>query len=1046
MSGYRKSSGGSKVFWVIFIVAVAILGVVAWFTYEGVRDDSMPKVTQSEQIAKTDPKLTVTQREQITKTDSAPNFTSEISTSKNQPLKKPVSIVGISSQSSKSDQSVPVSVPSSSVDKPRGMQTVKNDELNVAVAFESNDDINKTTIIKALPMAKQMVGDKGLIGQFVDVKTTSTFNTAQITFKYDADNLKTTKESDLRIFWYNPENRSLEPVENQSVDVTNKTVTSTVKHFSIYLLADLNSWAQTWKDSLVKTIPKSKDGIVSRKPLDIVYVIDSTGSMGPGSGDDYNSDLNNDRIKQTQALVKLMTKDDRAAVVDFDSRALLLQGLIDNKDALIEAANKINSDGSTNISCGIEMALNELEKNGRADADNVIVFLTDGKDNEGGKNKIPADIDKAKSLGIKIYTVALGMNADRPLLKTIADSTGGDWYYADYANQLQKKFLQIGGKINLVTDVDTDGDGITDWVEKTGYIVKGTLERVIGPTDPNNPDTDGDGVSDGMELGTVYYDPDTRLVYVSPEPLVYNKPHEPFWTDPTRMDKKYDIDVYKQIDIISYSRLAFDKGSISYEIFEAIAKEAILRMEAYQKAAKGEVTLEFLETEELKYYSENFMNVELIQSIIKEAFGNEEQLITSDWDYETWSNTAVLQVAFKEQYPDMKVTGYIDSATESIFNEVLNPKNESLLQEDRPLSIGEKVVADVFGIPYGIGQSVFGMIQGAGELGGEVVIYTQLSPAMRIAMESAHMVGWMDDQRYRHAIDYLDKDQKQREEMFLSLPGNIWQGIKQDAGNAIQLPKDLFDPTKDINDVALTAKSTFNTGTLIYGGAKGFKAAGPKVFKALVITKEGIGKLVKTEGVLNLRAKFKDLAIGQEGYIRLPGSLGKAAAEAVPKFSSRLINAVVDSKIFNRVKELRGMLTSAYKKSGNFGYADVNVSGISKSEFYSHSSIDSLTGELSQRVPDISLTPEKPVFDALKVNGDNLIEGADAYLRNVDSEFKILNDIANRLGNNTSASGTIKLFTERVPCPSCSRVINMFMEKYKHIKIEVIDNSGNILY
>ena len=226
------------------------------------------------------------------------------------------------------------------------------------------------------------------------------------------------------------------------------------------------------------------------------------------------------------------------------------------------------------------------------------------------------------------------------------------------------------------------------------------------------------------------------------------------------------------------------------------------------------------------------------------------------------SNTAVLQVAFKGQYPEMKVTGYIDPTTESIFNEVLNPKNEGMLQEDRPLSIEEKVVADVFGIPYGVGQSIVGMAEGIGELGGEVVIYTQLSPTARNIAEAAHMAGWMEDQKYRHFIDYLDKDQKQREEMFLSLPGNMWQGIKHDAVNTLNLPKDLIDPTKDINDVALTAKSAFNTGTLICGGAKGFKAAGPKVFKALVITKEGIGKLVKTEGVLNLRVKFKDSIMG----------------------------------------------------------------------------------------------------------------------------------------------------------------------------------------
>jgi hypothetical protein len=167
---------------------------------------------------------------------------------------------------------------------------------------------------------------------------------------------------------------------------------------------------------------------------------------------------------------------------------------------------------------------------------------------------------------------------------------------------------------------------------------------------------------------------------------------------------------------------------------------------------------------------------------------------------------------------------------------------------------------------------------------------------------------------------------------------------------------------------------------------------------------------------------------------------------AIPKFTSRLIDPIIDSKIFNSVKELRASLTSAYKKSGNFGYADINVSVLSRNEFFAHSSIDSLTGELSQRVPYMSIKPDNPVFDAVKVNSDNVIDEVDGYLRDVDSEFKILNDITNKLGSRTDASGTIKLFTDRQACPSCSRVINMFMEKYKNITIEVIHNGGNILY
>lgn len=45
-------------------------------------------------------------------------------------------------------------------------------------------------------------------------------------------------------------------------------------------------------------------------------------------------------------------------------------------------------------------------------------------------------------------------------------------------------------------------------------------------------------------------------------------------------------------------------------------------------------------------------------------------------------------------------------------------------------------------------------------------------------------------------------------------------------------------------------------------------------------------------------------------------------AEVIPKFASRVIDTVKDSKIFNKVKEIRGIPTSQYKPSGNFGYVD----------------------------------------------------------------------------------------------------------------------------
>lgn len=164
-------------------------------------------------------------------------------------------------------------------------------------------------------------------------------------------------------------------------------------------------------------------------------------------------------------------------------------------------------------------------------------------------------------------------------------------------------------------------------------------------------------------------------------------------------------------------------------------------------------------------------------------------------------------------------------------------------------------------------------------------------------------------------------------------------------------------------------------------------------------------------------------------------------AGAITRKSVRLLDEVADVALSSRVKELRGLLTSKFKKDCNFGYAKASIEGLRKSEYYAHSSIHELTGDLVNRVPDISLKPLESEFKSLKINSQQIIDGEGAWDRIVDTEFKILDEVSKIL-NGKNASGTIELFTELPPCPSCDNVILQFLEKYPNIKIKVIHNNG----
>lgn len=117
--------------------------------------------------------------------------------------------------------------------------------------------------------------------------------------------------------------------------------------------------------------------------------------------------------------------------------------------------------------------------------------------------------------------------------------------------------------------------------------------------------------------------------------------------------------------------------------------------------------------------------------------------------------------------------------------------------------------------------------------------------------------------------------------------------------------------------------------------------------------------------------------------------------------------------------------------------------------YYAHSKIKSFDNikdkQFADKFKDISgeYSEKESLFEPLKVNSKNEIDnGPDGWLRNVDTEAKMLEDLARRLGDKNLSKGSIKLFTELPPCPSCSRVIKLFNEKYPNIVVEVIHNNG----
>lgn len=96
-----------------------------------------------------------------------------------------------------------------------------------------------------------------------------------------------------------------------------------------------------------------------------------------------------------------------------------------------------------------------------------------------------------------------------------------------------------------------------------------------------------------------------------------------------------------------------------------------------------------------------------------------------------------------------------------------------------------------------------------------------------------------------------------------------------------------------------------------------------------------------------------------------------------------------------------------------------------------------LPGFEAKVVAGISLAPERGRFEARCVNQSNVVDGPDCWVRTVDTEYKILEDMAARLPD-SSAQGCLRLYTDLAPCASCWNVMKQFLAVYTNVQMQVL--------
>ena len=206
---------------------------------------------------------------------------------------------------------------------------------------------------------------------------------------------------------------------------------------------------------------------VTANGIDIVLTLDVSGSM---QALDFLVD--NQRVNRIAVVKSVVAKfieerpNDRIGLIAFAASPYLVSPLTLDHDWLLQNLERVSTaaanDDGTAIGSAIAASVNRLRTTNAKSK--VVVLLTDGMNNTGKISPIAA-AEAAKAMGVKIYTIGVGVRGMAPIpvkdeaghihlimdkvdvdektLQTVSGETGGTFYRATDTDSLEKIYGQI---------------------------------------------------------------------------------------------------------------------------------------------------------------------------------------------------------------------------------------------------------------------------------------------------------------------------------------------------------------------------------------------------------------------------------------------------------------------------------------------------------------------------------------------------------------------------------------------------------------------------
>jgi Ca-activated chloride channel family protein len=205
---------------------------------------------------------------------------------------------------------------------------------------------------------------------------------------------------------------------------------------------------------------------VTANGIDIVLGLDVSGSMQA-----LDFLIDNQRVNRIEVVKSVVGKfiderpNDRIGLIAFAGSPYLVSPITLDHDWLQQNLERVaigGVDDGTAIGSAIAASVNRLRTTPAKSK--VVILLTDGMNNTGKISPLAA-AEAARALGVKVYTIGVGVRGKAPVpvrdeagnmrlvmaevdvdektLQTVADQTGGKFYRATDTDSLKKIYEQI---------------------------------------------------------------------------------------------------------------------------------------------------------------------------------------------------------------------------------------------------------------------------------------------------------------------------------------------------------------------------------------------------------------------------------------------------------------------------------------------------------------------------------------------------------------------------------------------------------------------------